>query len=134
MNAKDELELLASARRIAKASESGDTEVLQELISDKYSITGSGSLWGTHGKFGNKSGALAVWNSKNSDGTPDVSVMSDEKVLILDNTGVVTYLMTDAWVDESGEHEILAWVTDTWVRQNGKWYLLASHESIFSER
>lgn len=134
MNTKDEIELLETARRIAKASESGDTATLQELISDKYHITGSGNVWGTHGKFGNKSGALAAWKSKNSDGSPDVATISNEKVVILDNTGVITSLITDIWVDESGEHEVLSWVTDTWVRQNGKWYLFASHETIFSER
>jgi hypothetical protein len=132
MTNKEELELLELARLICKASESGDTEILQNLISDKYTITGSGAMWGTHGKFGNKEGALRVWASKNSDGTPDMSMMSEERVLIVDNTGIITYLMTDKWFDENGEHEYLGWVTDTWIRQNGQWLLLASHESVFS--
>ncbi len=134
MSTGDEKEILRLANQLSKASETGDKATLEKIISDNYVCTGSGGIWGSHGKFGSKISAVKKWGTPPPPGFTGSSIVSDQHVIVLDNTGIASYMIVDKWVDNHVEHEIQTWVTDTWIKQNGNWYLLATHETIFSER
>jgi hypothetical protein len=129
----DEKEILRLAKLLSTASEAGDKEIFEKIISDKYVCTGSGGLWGNYGKFGDKAGAVKKWGTPPPPEFTVSSTVSEQRIFVLDQTGIASYRIVDKWVDSEGEHEIQTWVTDTWIKQNGNWYLLATHETIFSE-
>lgn len=133
MHADDEKEILGLAKLLGKASENGDKETLESIISNNYVCTGSGGGWGNYGKFGNKTSAVKKWSTPPPPGVTGSSTISDERVLVVDDTGVASYVILDKWVDDQGEHEIHSWVTDIWIRQNGHWHLLATHETTYKE-
>ena len=134
MQTDDEKEILRLAQLLSKASEIGDKTILENIISDHYVCTGSGGLWGNYGKFGNKTSAMKKWSVPPSPGATDSSILSNERAVVVDHTGVTSYVIVDKWTDEEGNHEVQAWVTDTWIKQNGNWKLLATHETIFVEK
>ncbi|MCL4274522.1 MAG: DUF4440 domain-containing protein [Anaerolineales bacterium] len=129
----DEKEILRLAKLLCTASETGDKETLEKIISDTYVCTGSGGLWDNYGKFGDKNGAVKKWGTPPPPGITGSTTISNEHVFVLDQTGIASYLIVDKWVDNAGEHEFQSWVTDIWIKQDGNWYLLATHETIFSE-
>ncbi len=134
MATADEKELLRLARALNVAAERGDRSALDAIFADEYVSTGSGSIWGAYGRFGNRASAIAKFGAEPDPGMVSTTTLSHERVTVVDGTGVTTYLITDQWSDAEGAHTILCWVSDVWIRQNDEWRLLATHESVVSEK
>lgn len=134
MSASDEQELLRLARALNVAADRGDRQALDAIFADDYVSTGSGNVWGEYGRFGNKASAIAKFGAEPDPGMVSTTTLSHERVTVVDGTGVTTYLITDQWTDSKGTHTILCWVSDVWIRQHGEWRLLATHESVVSEK
>lgn len=133
MATDDEAELLRLARALNSAADRGDRAALEALFAEAYVSTGSGSVWGPYGRFGNKASAIARFGAPPEPGMVSTTTLADERVTIAGDTGVTTYRILDHWTDSDGAHDIVCWVTDVWIRQGGAWRLLATHESVVSE-
>ncbi len=133
MPTADETELLRLARALNQAADRGDRAALDALFADEYVSTGSGNVWGEYGRFGNKASAIAKFGAEPPPGLVNATTLSHERVTVVDDTGITTYLITDHWSDAEGEHTILCWVTDVWIRRQGTWRMVATHESVVSD-
>lgn len=117
-------ELLLATRRFHDAQASGDESRLDALLAPEYSGTDS------RGRVRGRADVLAAAHRKDVDLEETVSELSDLRVTIVRDTGVVSGLAEDRLSFHGRLETRRRRFTEVWVRSASRdWALVASHES-----
>ncbi len=116
-------DLLLATRRFHDAQASGDDSRLDALLAPEY--TGTDSRGRVHGR----ADVLAAARRHDVDLEETVSELSDLRVTVVRETGVVSGLAEDRLAFHGRQETRRRRFTEVWVRAAAGWSLVASHES-----
>jgi hypothetical protein len=116
-------ELLLATRRFHDAQASGDESRLDSLLAPEYSGTDS------RGRVRGRADLLAAARRRDVDLEETISELSDLRVTVVRDTGVVSGLAEDRLSFHGRLETRRRRFTEVWLRGTGGWTLIASHES-----
>ena len=116
-------DLLQATRRYHDAQAGGDTGRLESLLAPEYTGTDSS------GRVHSRADVLASARRHDVDLEETVSEISDLRITLVHDTGVVSGIAEDRLGFHGRQETRRRRFTEVWMRAAGGWVLVASHES-----